>query len=73
MTKPNETKRNITKLYAPGKEPILSVLSCVEDYSEIQKDENTGRSDHDAANIIMKAIEPSPAQRMRTVIQWYLG
>jgi hypothetical protein len=35
----------------------------------MQKDDNTGCSDHDAANMIVKTIEHTPAQRMRTVIQ----
>lgn len=68
MTKPNETKRNLEKLKAPGNESILSVLSCVGNYSEMQEDDNTGCSGHDAANVTMKAIEPTPVQRMRAVI-----
>lgn len=68
MTKPNETKRNLAKLYAPGNEAILSVLSRVANYPEMQKDDNTGCSDHDTANMIMKAIETTPVQRMRSVI-----
>jgi len=35
----------------------------------MQRDDNTGCPDHDAANTTVKAIEPTPAQRMRTVIQ----
>jgi hypothetical protein len=67
MTKPKETKRNLAKLYVPGNESVFSVLSCVGNYSEMQKDDNTGCSDHDAPNMIMKAIEPTPVQRMRSV------
>jgi len=35
----------------------------------MQKDDNTGCSDHDAANMTVKAIEPTPIQRMRSVTQ----
>jgi len=36
----------------------------------MQKDDNTGCSDHDAANMFVKTNGPTPAQRMRTVIQY---
>jgi hypothetical protein len=35
----------------------------------MQNDDNTECSDHDAANMTVKAIEPTPIQRMRSVTQ----